>query len=196
MHRRRYAEFYGYDYVEFTDKIVKTDPPKWNKFAAIKAVMPNYDWVFWQDSDSMVVNFGRPLEAFMEPAPECTGLLLGCEKQGGSRRRYHDGDMLIRNSEVMTTAFALAEKDKKAKAKDLDMVALERVFASPEYSPYRFAFPYGVFAARARISHKYAFIAHAYREKDRGSKKDILTRWGKQAAKSYRFWSEVRKYGR
>ncbi|KAL5994415.1 hypothetical protein ACLOJK_024465 [Asimina triloba] len=51
-----YAEKNGYDFIDASEMIDKRRPASWSKIIAVKTHLPNYDWVFWNDADTLVTN--------------------------------------------------------------------------------------------------------------------------------------------
>jgi len=62
----RYAKIHNYDLIVFDDAIDKTRPPQWSKIKAIQSVLNDYDWVWWIDIDSIIMNFDTPLESIVD----------------------------------------------------------------------------------------------------------------------------------
>eukprot|EP00249_Psilotum_nudum_P006590 c19912_g1_i2 orf=218-967(+) len=54
--KRSYAEKHGYDFVDASYLIDKSRPPSWSKIISVRQHLANYDWVFWNDADSVVTN--------------------------------------------------------------------------------------------------------------------------------------------
>ena len=65
--KQKYCDFHGYDFLSYSSKISKR-PPSWDKILYIKKVFDefDYDWIFWQDSDSYVINHKRKIEEFID----------------------------------------------------------------------------------------------------------------------------------
>jgi hypothetical protein len=69
-----YAKRYGYDYIVATEKLdtcygnEQKRPLEcaWTKLALISRILQNYDWVFWTDADSVILNFDTKLEEFLD----------------------------------------------------------------------------------------------------------------------------------
>jgi hypothetical protein len=68
-----YAKKYGHDFIIATKKINNCYGVKakrklecaWTKLAVISRVLEDYDWVFWTDADSVILNFDIKLEDFL-----------------------------------------------------------------------------------------------------------------------------------
>lgn len=51
-----YAKRHGYDFIDASNLLDKSRPPSWSKILAVRTHLPQYDWVFWNDADSLVTN--------------------------------------------------------------------------------------------------------------------------------------------
>ncbi len=78
--KKKYCDFHGYDFLSYSSKISKR-PPSWDKILYIKKVFDefDYDWIFWQDSDSYVINHKRKIEEFIDLDKD----LICCEDDVG-----------------------------------------------------------------------------------------------------------------
>jgi len=63
--KERYVKLHGYDFIDASDMVNMQRPPSWSKILAVKSHLPQYDWVFWNDADSLVTNFSISLEAII-----------------------------------------------------------------------------------------------------------------------------------
>ncbi|KAH9324959.1 hypothetical protein KI387_005137 [Taxus chinensis] len=54
--KKSYAQSHGYDFIDASDAVDKNRPPSWSKILAVRNNLPNYDWIFWNDADSLVTN--------------------------------------------------------------------------------------------------------------------------------------------
>ncbi len=63
-----YAAKHGYDFIYFDDVIDKSRPPQWGIVKAVeKLLLTNkYDWVWWIDLDSLIMNFEIKLESIID----------------------------------------------------------------------------------------------------------------------------------
>lgn len=115
-----YAEKHGYDFIVATKKLhdcygissQRHLECAWTKLAAISRVLDQYDWVFWSDADSIILNFDRRLEEFIDEnydviacveyiAPKVPGPYLGGCYINTGEVFYKNGDFaktLIRES--------------------------------------------------------------------------------------------------
>ena len=60
--KKRYAGRWGYDLVIERDKKDAKREMHWAKLTTLLDVLPRYDWVFWTDADSLVMNFGKKIQ--------------------------------------------------------------------------------------------------------------------------------------
>ncbi|CAL9752680.1 unnamed protein product [Musa acuminata subsp. burmannicoides] len=64
--KRAYAEQMGYGYVDARDLVDRSRPPNWSKILAVRSQLPLYDWVFWNDADTVVTNPNTSLESILQ----------------------------------------------------------------------------------------------------------------------------------
>ncbi|KAG6490058.1 hypothetical protein ZIOFF_051340 [Zingiber officinale] len=60
--KQAYATQMGYRYIDAGDLVDRSRPPNWSKILAVRAHLPHYDWVFWNDADTLVTNPNMSLE--------------------------------------------------------------------------------------------------------------------------------------
>ncbi|KAJ4805642.1 hypothetical protein LUZ62_018208 [Rhynchospora pubera] len=63
--KRRYAERMGYDFVDATELVDPSRPPNWSKILAVRSCLRVYDWVFWNDADTVITNLDVALETIL-----------------------------------------------------------------------------------------------------------------------------------
>jgi hypothetical protein len=63
-----YAKKNNYDFYYFDNIIDSSKPPQWNKILAIQKILEKgiYDWVWWIDIDSLILNFDIKLESIID----------------------------------------------------------------------------------------------------------------------------------
>lgn len=63
-----YANKHGYDFYYYDKTLDSSRPPQWSKILAIKNVLDlnKYDWVWWIDIDSLIMNFNIRLESILD----------------------------------------------------------------------------------------------------------------------------------
>ncbi|CAM6096459.1 unnamed protein product [Calypogeia fissa] len=63
--KQSYVERHGYDFIDASDVLDKNRPPSWSKILAVKKHLSNYDYIFWNDADSVVTNPSTTLESII-----------------------------------------------------------------------------------------------------------------------------------
>ncbi|KAJ0967267.1 hypothetical protein J5N97_024184 [Dioscorea zingiberensis] len=61
--KRAYATRKGYDLIDAGDLVDPSRPPAWSKILAVRSRLSSYDWVFWNDADTVVTNPAISLES-------------------------------------------------------------------------------------------------------------------------------------
>lgn len=61
-----YAAQHGYAFQCLTSGFDASRPPSWSKIPFIKQALRKYDWVFWTDADSLIMNRGVKLESLID----------------------------------------------------------------------------------------------------------------------------------
>ncbi|KAG1362547.1 putative alpha-1,2-galactosyltransferase [Cocos nucifera] len=54
--KRAYAERMGYDFIDARRLVDPSRPPNWSKILAVRSHLHHYDWLFWNDADTVVTN--------------------------------------------------------------------------------------------------------------------------------------------
>lgn len=70
--KRAYAEGMGYDFIDARRLVDPSRPPNWSKILAVRAHLRRYDWLFWNDADTVVTNPDIPLEIILKAAIGCS----------------------------------------------------------------------------------------------------------------------------
>ena len=89
--------------------------PAWTKLALIARILDKYDWVFWSDADSIILNFDVKLESFIDHAYD----LIACTEDPRintagpyTQSSYvNTGQFLLKNSLVAKNLIARAWND-------------------------------------------------------------------------------------
>jgi mannan polymerase II complex MNN10 subunit len=92
--KQAYARRHGYDCFVYRERLDRSRHPAWSKLDAIKRHLPNYDWVFWTDADSLVMNGKRTLESIIV-GHEDKDMILTWEVGESS---VNTGEWLVRNT--------------------------------------------------------------------------------------------------
>ena len=75
---RNYAKKWDYDYVEITTSLDESRPYAWTKLLAIRKLLDKYDFVFYVDSDALILKDDMDIETiFIEDFAWPVGLLNG-----------------------------------------------------------------------------------------------------------------------
>lgn len=64
--KQEYCRLHGYDFICYTESIDPLRPHAWQKIKAVQKELENYDWIFWSDADSIVMNNKIPLEDYID----------------------------------------------------------------------------------------------------------------------------------
>jgi hypothetical protein len=88
--KARYCQLHKYDF--FPESVSLSErPPTWNKMLYIKKYLCSYEWVFWTDADSLIMNYERRLESFLLEHRN----LIVCRDENG----INAGQMFFRNTD-------------------------------------------------------------------------------------------------
>ena len=94
--KRRYCRHQGYEFIERTDGFDPSRPPSWSKVLFVREHLPHFDWLFWTDADSLIMNNSMRLEKFIEDGCD---LVLTHDDFGVGKYVVSMGQFLIRNCE-------------------------------------------------------------------------------------------------
>lgn len=90
--KESYCKKHGYDYFCGTEILDPTRPISWSKILYLLDIMeknPQYEWLFWSDADSLIMDSGRRLEDFID---ENFNFILSEELD-----RFNAGHFFIKN---------------------------------------------------------------------------------------------------
>lgn len=62
--KQAYCRRYGYEFIEFHETLDARRPTAWSKILAVLRVLPQFDWVCWCDSDTLIWDAGLGLRRF------------------------------------------------------------------------------------------------------------------------------------
>lgn len=96
LNKRQYCELHGYDFVEEDTSSATGRHPVWAKIPLIRKYLDRYDWVFWTDVDSLIMDMQVPLERFCDPSAD---MLICHEDLGVGIYNVNAGQMLFRSSD-------------------------------------------------------------------------------------------------
>lgn len=88
-----YAQKHKYDIFLYHNKLDDSRHVAWSKIPAIENHLDHYDWIWWTDADSLVMNKDIKLESFIK---ENFDLII---TQEATAKNYNTGSFLIKNSD-------------------------------------------------------------------------------------------------
>lgn len=94
INKQTYCEIHGYDFFYITESLDPSRHCAWSKIKAIENVLANYDWVFWTDADSLIMNPNIPLEKLVDD--RC--FLIICKQS--DNKTINSGEFLIKNEAI------------------------------------------------------------------------------------------------
>lgn len=97
---RKYCNKWGYDF-KLYDTLIPNKWATWSKLDAIKNTLPDYDYIFWIDSDAFFNNHDIPLQNFITTQYDmyiCDDLP---NNSPGQHCLVNTGTMLIKNTKYM-----------------------------------------------------------------------------------------------
>jgi hypothetical protein len=89
-----YVRLHGYDFYHYTSVLDPIRPPAWSKIRVIQRHLSFYDWVFWTDADSLIMNQSIALQDILSRANSHNMILTP-----GPRDKYNTGQWLVRSSD-------------------------------------------------------------------------------------------------
>jgi len=88
--KEKYCKKYDYDFIGSSEKF-DDRPPQWHKLSLIKKHLPKYDWVFWSDPDSLIINTDVKLQSYIDDNYDFIA---------GMFRYINIGQFFVKNSEL------------------------------------------------------------------------------------------------
>lgn len=64
--KKQYSVKHGYDFIVYHKVLDKTRPPAWSKILALLNHLKDYDWLYWSDADSLIMNMAIKLESLID----------------------------------------------------------------------------------------------------------------------------------
>lgn len=169
-----YAQQHGYDFIVATKPIKHCfgipafKDCQWFKLCIISQYLEDYDWIFWTDADSVILNFSTKLENFINPKYE----VIACsEIADGEPCAFKQGCM-INTGQVFfkNTPFSkfLIEESWTRQVLHLpchEQGRMNRILAeSKEYSEKVLVYPGRTFNASIEQYQKGDFLIHLYKQ--------------------------------
>ena len=87
-----YAQRHGYDFYHYSKPLDPSRPPAWNKILILQEHLKDYDWVFWTDADSLIMNHSVGLERIISASAPCDMIMTP-----GPRDKYNTGQWFVRS---------------------------------------------------------------------------------------------------
>jgi len=92
--KRAYCKKWGYDFVYETRARDETRPVSWSKIKLIQAILAQYDWVFWIDADTLIMDDSISANSLIDQDSS----FLICEDAVGM---INAGVFLVKNTSLM-----------------------------------------------------------------------------------------------
>lgn len=94
--KQRYCDRHGYRFIVRTDGFDASRHPAWSKIKFIREHLPQFEWLFWSDADSLIMNGDIRLEEFLDDGYD---LIIAQEDPGVGLYNLNTGQMFFRNSD-------------------------------------------------------------------------------------------------
>jgi len=95
---QQYCDKHGYDLCVETEIVDVERPMAWSKHIVLQEYLPRYDWVYWIDTDCLIMNHTMKLETLIDDASDMIiGMFMIPEGLPQSPYILHTGGFLIRN---------------------------------------------------------------------------------------------------
>jgi galactosyl transferase GMA12/MNN10 family len=92
LNKLPYAKKHGYDVIIYHQLLDTSRPAAWSKIVAIQKHLKKYDWIFWSDADSLIMNNDIKVETLIDDNYD---LIITREK---GRTTLNTGSFLIKNT--------------------------------------------------------------------------------------------------
>ena len=93
--KEKYCAKHGYVFLRHTERL-SDRPPPWDKIKYLKRHIDQYDWIFWTDSDSVIINDDVRLETFINNEKD---LIIQMDESSQGLKEINSGQFFIKNSE-------------------------------------------------------------------------------------------------
>ncbi|MEO2173767.1 MAG: hypothetical protein ABGY96_06675 [bacterium] len=88
----QYANLHGYDCHLYTNSLAPERPPAWSKILYLLKHLDSYDWVVWVDTDCIIEQVHRRIEAFISSQKDIVFCL------GGDPYTLNSGVIIVKNT--------------------------------------------------------------------------------------------------
>lgn len=126
--KKEYCKEHGYDFFYVTETLDSSRDIPWSKIPLAQKVLPQYDWVFWSDADSLIMNPAIKLEELIDERY----FLIICKQSDG--KTINSGEFLIKNTPL---SFDFLKEVYKPEYKNLgfwEQGAVNKVLEKENYS--------------------------------------------------------------
>lgn len=94
--KREYCKRHGYDIIVVKNRFNKANSRlTWEKIPTILKHLKRYEWIFWSDADSIIMNHDIRLENLVDDT--CI-MVASTMKLDGKKPYFHFGNILLKNS--------------------------------------------------------------------------------------------------
>lgn len=167
-----YARKYGYDFIIATQKLEDCYGIKpsrdlecaWTKIALISRILDSYDWVFWSDADSIILNFDIPLEDFIDEEFD----VIACSQSHHEPKPYslkqqiNTGQVLYKNCEFTKNLIFEAWCNHDKKMQGYEQSRINALLKSPERGNHVLVCSERAFNLTPQRYQEGAFLVHMY----------------------------------
>lgn len=91
----RYCQRHGYDFISI-DHLLDDRPPGWSKILLLLQHLDDYDYLFWSDTDSLIVESQVRLEELFSPEFDLVFCMGG---EQGELWTLNSGEFFVKNTE-------------------------------------------------------------------------------------------------
>tara|TARA_Y100001970_G_C14236481_1_gene862128 strand:- start:674 stop:1393 length:720 start_codon:yes stop_codon:yes gene_type:complete len=91
----KYCNIHGYDFIT-RDRLLDQRPAGWSKIVLILEYLNKYDYIFWSDTDSLVVDPERKLEDLIDKSKDIIFCMTGVK---GSYWTLSSGQFFVKNTD-------------------------------------------------------------------------------------------------
>ena len=185
--KKAYAKKHGYDLFLYHKLLDTTRPPAWSKILAIQEHLHEYEWIFWSDADSLVMNNETRLESIIDNNYD---MIVTKEETGPGN--LNTGSFLLKNSQWSQQLLAdIYKKVDFINASAWEQAAFMHLFATnPSYKDH-----IKILRQRVMNSHLFSgggeyhsgdFVLHFY-----GSDQLLISIYGKPKAELMKQYYDV-----
>jgi mannan polymerase II complex MNN10 subunit len=91
--KKAYAKKHGYDIYLHHELLDQSRPGAWSKILALQLHLSDYEWIYWSDADSLIMNDDIKLESIID---NNYNLIIS---QEATKKNLNSGSFLIKNCE-------------------------------------------------------------------------------------------------